>query len=138
MVDTVRTQTDLTTNLFQDGQSAGAITEQDMRDFIVSAFASYTQTKSGSYTLALADTGTVIEQTSGSASNLTVPPNSSVAFAIGTVVDVVQYGAGQVTFVAGAGVTIRTASSLTTRAQYSVASIRKRGTDEWILSGDLT
>ena len=36
MVDTVRTQTDLLTNLFQDGQAANAITAQDVRDLIVS------------------------------------------------------------------------------------------------------
>jgi hypothetical protein len=36
MVDTVRTQTDLLTNLFQDGQAANSITAQDMRDLIVS------------------------------------------------------------------------------------------------------
>ncbi len=35
MPDTVRTQSDLLTNLFQDGQDRG-ITAQDMRDFIVS------------------------------------------------------------------------------------------------------
>lgn len=36
MADTPRTVTDLTTNLFQDGQAAGAITPQDVRDLIVS------------------------------------------------------------------------------------------------------
>jgi len=36
MVDTIRTETDLLTNLFQDGQAANAITEQDVRDLIVS------------------------------------------------------------------------------------------------------
>lgn len=34
MADTKRTITDLLTNLFQDGQSSGAITPQDMRDLI--------------------------------------------------------------------------------------------------------
>jgi hypothetical protein len=43
MADTSRTVTDLTTNLFQDGQSAGAITPQDLRDFIETC-----QTKQGS------------------------------------------------------------------------------------------
>jgi hypothetical protein len=43
MVDTSRTVTDLATNLFQDGQSAGAITPQDLRDFIETC-----QTKQGS------------------------------------------------------------------------------------------
>lgn len=36
MVDIVRTQTDLLTSLFQDNQATGAITEQDLRDLIVS------------------------------------------------------------------------------------------------------
>jgi hypothetical protein len=36
MVDTVRTTTELLTTLFQDGQSNGAITAQDMRDLVVS------------------------------------------------------------------------------------------------------
>ena len=35
MVDTVRTQAELLT-IFMDGQAANSITEQDMRDFIVS------------------------------------------------------------------------------------------------------
>lgn len=36
MVDTVRTEADLLTTLFQDGQGAGEITPQDIRDFVVS------------------------------------------------------------------------------------------------------
>lgn len=36
MADTKRTSTDLLTNLFQDGQGANAISEQDVRDFIAS------------------------------------------------------------------------------------------------------
>lgn len=97
-----------------------------------------TTTQSGSYTLALADAGTAVETTSATGVNITVPPNSSVAFPVGTVVELLQYGAGQITVVAGAGVTIRTASSLTSRAQYSLLSLRKRATDEWVLSGDST
>ena len=37
MADTQRTQSTLLTSLFQDGQADGAITPQDVRDFIVSA-----------------------------------------------------------------------------------------------------
>jgi hypothetical protein len=95
-------------------------------------------TQASSYTLALADAGTVVESTSASAVNVTVPPNSSVAFPVGTVIELCQYGAGQITIVAGAGVTLRTASSLTTRVQYSGASLRKRATNEWVVGGDLT
>jgi hypothetical protein len=98
-----------------------------------------TTTQAGtSYTLVLADAGTAVEFTNGSAVTVTVPENSDVAFVIGTVIELVRYGAGQVTITPASGVTIRTASSSTTRAQYSVVSLRKRGSDEWILSGDLT
>lgn len=95
-------------------------------------------TQASDYTLALTDMGRVVEVTKATAHVLTVPPNSSVAFPIGTVIEVLQYGAGQVTITPGSGVTIRTASSLTTRAQYSTVALRKRATDEWVAAGDLT
>ena len=37
MVDTVKTESDLLTTVFQDGQGAGSIDPQDMRDLIVSS-----------------------------------------------------------------------------------------------------
>ena len=59
MVDTARTVTDLITNLFQDGQAAGSITPQDLRDLIVSMQAEhggiYVSTPA-STTIAVADT----------------------------------------------------------------------------------
>lgn len=96
-------------------------------------------TKTTSYTLVLADAGTVIEMNSASATNLTVPPNSSVAFPVGTVIEAGRLGAGSVTLVAGGGVTIRvpTGASLILRAQYSTVGLRKRAADEWVASGDL-
>lgn len=94
--------------------------------------------KTASYTLALTDAGSAVEFDTAGAVTLTVPANSSVAFPVGTIIEVAQIGAGQVTIAGETGVTLRTASSLTTRVQYSVAGIRKRATDEWIVSGDLT
>lgn len=91
-----------------------------------------------SYTLVLADAGKPVEMSSASTNTCTVPPNSSVAFPVGTVVEVGQYGAGQTTIAAGAGVTLRSASGLILRAQYSVATLRKRATDEWWVIGDLS
>jgi hypothetical protein len=90
------------------------------------------------YTLALTDFGKVVETTSASATTVTVPPNSSIAFPIGTAVDVTQMGTGTVTIAQGAGVTIRTPSTLVLRVQYSTISLRKRATDEWVLTGDTT
>ena len=96
-------------------------------------------TQTSSYTLVIGDKGDVVEMNNGSANNLTVPPNSSVAFATGTKIAVVQLGAGTTTIVAGTGVTLRSkASALDISAQYGRADLYKRGTDEWVVAGDLT
>lgn len=91
-----------------------------------------------SYTLVLGDAGKVIETNKATANSVTVPPNSSVAFEVGTIVELFQYGAGQTTIAAGAGVTIRSSGGkLKLTGQYSGASLRKIATDEWALVGDI-
>lgn len=91
-----------------------------------------------SYTLVLSDLGKVIEMNVAGANTLTVPPDSSVAFPVGSLIEVHQYGAGQVTITAGAGVALRNnGSKFKTAGQYASASLRKRATDEWVVSGDL-
>lgn len=94
--------------------------------------------QTASYTLVLGDAGTIIEMNVASANNLTVPTNASVAFVVGTVIEICQYGAGQVTIVAAGGVTLDTPATLTTRARYSSIGLRKHATNEWIVSGDLS
>jgi hypothetical protein len=91
-----------------------------------------------SYTLVLGDMFKVIETTSSSSVSVTVPPNSSVAFPVGTVVEVAQLGTGVVTVVQGSGVTINTPGTLVLRAQYSNVVLRKRASDTWVLAGDTT
>lgn len=94
--------------------------------------------QAGNYTFALADVGTVVESTSATAVSFTVPPNASVACPIGALLEFFQFGAGQITIVAGAGVTIRTESGkVRTAAQYATGGLRQRATDDWVLSGDL-
>lgn len=94
--------------------------------------------KTANHTLVLSDGGKAIAMDVATANNLTVPPNSSVAFPVGTVIEARQLGAGQTTIVAGSGVNLRSAGGrLKLGAQYSVASIAKRATDEWIVAGDL-
>lgn len=94
--------------------------------------------QAASYTAVLADGGTMVEMNNASANNFTVPPNSSVAFPVGTVIDVLQTGAGQTTIVAGAGVTVNYAIGLKLRAQWSAASLIKRATNTWVAIGDLS
>ncbi|QNI34543.1 hypothetical protein H7849_11970 [Alloacidobacterium dinghuense] len=93
-----------------------------------------------SYTLQLSDApnglGTV---TMNNAANntVTVPPNSSVNYPVGTVLEFVQLGAGQTALAAGAGVTINTPTSLSCRAQYSTIAIKQIATNVWVAEGDL-
>jgi hypothetical protein len=92
-----------------------------------------------SYTLVLADAGKLVERNNASANTLTVPPNSSVAFPVGTIIAVSREGAGTTTIVAGSGVTIQSeAGRLSIAAQYNEVALRKRGTDDWRLVGALS
>lgn len=93
--------------------------------------------QTGSYTLALADSAKMVQVTSASGVNLTVPPNASVAFPVGSFVSLLQAGAGQVTIVAGAGVTVRSAAGLKIASQWGVAELLKIATDEWVAYGRL-
>jgi hypothetical protein len=96
-----------------------------------------TSAQTASYTLVLADKAKVVEMSVGSANNLTVPTNSSVAFPTGTQIHIVQTGSGQTTVVAAGGVTINSATTLKLRARWSAATLIKRDTDTWVLVGDL-
>ena len=98
-----------------------------------------TNVQTSSYTLVLADAGTIIEMNVGTANTVTVPLNSSVAFPVGTVISIFQVGAGQTSVAAAGGVTIDSPSSkLKLTGQFSSAALRKRGTDEWVLAGDIS
>jgi hypothetical protein len=90
------------------------------------------------YTLVIGDKGKVVEMNNGSSNTCTVPPNSSVAFPVGSRLLVTRYGAGSTTIVAGSGVTLRSSGSvLAIDAQYGVVEIYKRATDEWVVYGDI-
>jgi hypothetical protein len=96
-------------------------------------------TQTASYTLVLTDANKMVEMNVATANNLTVPPQSSVAWAANTIIDVTQIGAGQTSFVAGSGVTLRSASSkLKITGQYSGVSLYRRASDEWVIVGDLS
>jgi hypothetical protein len=97
-----------------------------------------TNRQTASYTLVLGDADKLVEINNASANNLTVPLNSSVAFATGTQILLAQYGAGQTTIVATSGVTIRSnGAKLKLNAQYSGATLIKIAENEWYLFGDI-
>ena len=90
------------------------------------------------YTLVLTDAGKLITLSNASAITLTVPLASSVGYAIGTSIDMVQIGAGQVTVAGAVGVTVSATPGLKFRAQYSAATLLKIAANTWILVGDLS
>ena len=92
-----------------------------------------------SYTFVLGDANTLVECSNASAIALTVPPNASVGYPVGTTLNWAQGGAGQVTLTPGAGVTLQKAASLTLRTteQHAVATAVKVGTNTWRVFGDL-
>jgi hypothetical protein len=95
-------------------------------------------TQATARTLTLADQGKVIDMTNTSDVALTIPPNSSVAFPIGTQILVIRNSTGKVSFTPGAGVTLRSDSSKQfISTQYSAATLMQRAADEWYLIGNL-
>jgi hypothetical protein len=97
-----------------------------------------TNAQTASYTLVLADKNKIVEMNVASANNLTVPLNSSVAFPVGSQINILQTGAGQTTIVATGGVTINAAPGLKMRAQWSYATLIKRAENTWVLVGDIS
>lgn len=90
------------------------------------------------YTLIATDAGKCVETNNASANTVTIPPNSSVAFPVGTKITVRQYGAGQTSIVAGAGVKIiKPSTTLNISARYGDVELYKRDSDEWYVSGYL-
>ncbi len=94
--------------------------------------------QAGSYTLILGDAGRVVRITSASAHNLTVPANATVAFPIGTIIEIRQAGAGQTTIVPATGVTINSEGGMRRIAtQFRSVTLLKVASDTWDLDGSL-
>lgn len=100
-----------------------------------------TNARTASYTLALADKDKVVEVSNAAANTVTIPTNATAAFPVGTQVNIIQTGAGQTTISGTSGVTVNstgaTAASPKLRAQWSSATAIKRGTDSWVVIGDI-
>ena len=80
-------------------------------------------------TFVLADNGGAVSYSNASPITATVPPFSSVAYANGTVIQLLNLGAGVVTVTAGAGVTLNGASL--TLAQNIGGTLIKTATNTW-------
>ena len=116
------------------------------------AFTDGTQTKEGvasrtpivqktaAYTLsALTERDSLIEVSSATGVTITIPTNTAVAYPVGTSIDILQTGAGQVTIAPVDGtVTVNATPGLKLRTTWSSATLFKRAANTWVVFGDLT
>jgi hypothetical protein len=96
------------------------------------------------YTFVLADADNkLVTASNASAQTYSIPTNATTAFPIGTQLNIIQIGAGQVTVSAATPATTTivstgaTAASPKCRAQYSAITLVKRDTDSWYAIGDI-
>jgi hypothetical protein len=93
--------------------------------------------QTSSYTITFDDVNTIITINSSSATTLSIPANSAVPLPIGSKIDIIQLGTGQIT-VDGNGYDLSSSTGyMKTAQQHSVISLYKINSNEWILGGDL-
>lgn len=95
--------------------------------------------QSAAYTLVLGDNGKHIYSLNSAAQTITVPPNGTVGFPLGTTITIVNNGASAITIAQGSGVTICQAGTTSTGnrtiAVRGVATLIKVETNIWFVSG---
>ena len=99
--------------------------------------------QTATYTVVLGDASKLVTMSVAGANDFLIPTNANVAFAVGTVINVIQIGAGQTTIKAVTSGTTTISSTGASaiapklRAQYSAASCIKVATDTWYVVGDI-
>lgn len=90
------------------------------------------------YTAVAGDSGKLVTLSNASSITLTLPPTT---YNIGEQINIVQLGAGQVTFAQGSGVTIRSTGAISTAPkiskQYAAATVIVIGVSEYLVVGAL-
>jgi hypothetical protein len=89
-----------------------------------------------SYTMVLADKGKLLEFENTGSITLTIPTNAAAAFEIGDRVDILLTSTGSLSIVGDTGVILNAEGDLTTiSSQWTRATLIKRGTNTWVLTG---
>lgn len=124
---------------YSDGQVLTAANVNSIAGGVNDLAALQINTQTTSYTLVLSDAAKVINMSASSGTlTLTVPANSTVAFAVGTQVMIYQGNTTQVT-VAGTSSNVNFYASRNKLAgTYAVACLMKVATDTWVLFGNVT
>jgi hypothetical protein len=94
------------------------------------------------YTFVLGDAGKFITANNSSPITVTIPPSGDVAYPVGSQLNIIQKGTGQVTFAQGSGVTINSTGATATapklRVRYSSATAVYEGSNVWYVVGDIS
>ena len=119
--------------VFSSGQT---LTAAQMNAVAEANLAVNAQGTATSYTLALTDAGKLVTFT-GAAATVTIPLNSTVAFAVGDQINIAQLGTAQITIGTASGVTLVSSGSKTkTNGQYAVATVVQYTANSWLLLGN--
>lgn len=94
-----------------------------------------TETKTADYTLVTADAGKLFLFDKATAVDCDV--DTALNLTPGQQIEFIQIGAGELTLVAGAGVTINSPATLSLAAQYCKATLTCTATDVYVLNGEL-
>ena len=93
--------------------------------------------KTAAYTLTSTDEkDTIIEVNSGSAVTLTIPEDATVNFPVGSTLDIIQTGAGQVTIAGTGSAVVNGTPGTKLRTQWSSVTLLKRAANSWLVFGD--
>lgn len=130
----------LTPNIGTTKGAALSFSEMDTNLINLAAINELQQVAAGNVTLSATDTGKHYLNTSLAPTTLTIPTNANVAFALGTVVSVVNQSTANVSIVAPTGGNLwlvgNATSSNRTITSYGVATMLKVGTNNWFINGN--
>jgi hypothetical protein len=91
------------------------------------------------YTPGTAQVGQLTTVINAAGGTITIPDNTTTAFAIGDQLNFMNLGTATYTFVAGGTAVIRSAGGkLKLSTQYAVCTVLKWDTDAWIMVGNVT
>jgi aconitase A len=130
------------TDLVKDGASAMRTIGNGFDDSLAKVTLN---DQTATYTAVLTDNrNKLVRMNVSTANDFLIPTNASVAFPIGSIINVTQLGTGATTIKAvTSGTTTITSTGATStapvlRARYSAASCVKVATDTWLVIGDIS
>lgn len=124
----------------QKGASSGVASLDTATKVTAAQTSADIMTTSGTaLTLTTSYAGKLVKCTRSSGTcTITIPSNTTASLPVDTEIEIVRYGAGEVTISPASGVTLYSKDSARSIAsRYGAVSLKKMGTNEWWMVGDL-